>query len=206
MRYNCPMTTCEDIRRALAGHRPLHLSHEDRMRAAVALLLRPGRSGPEVLFIERARHDDDPWSGDLGFPGGKIEAHDTGPQAAAERETAEELGIDLAEACLLGRLDDLVGAHLPVVVSCFVYWHDAPAPCVPGDEVRRAFWIPLDRLAAPRRHAEATVVFDGERLRRPAIRLLDDDGPLLWGITYRLVLSFLTLLRQTGKRLEVPSI
>ena len=54
-------------------------------RAAVALILRTGANGPEVLFIERAASADDPWSGDLGFPGGKMEKEDRDPRQTAER-------------------------------------------------------------------------------------------------------------------------
>jgi len=64
--------------------------------AAVALILLTGPAGLEMLFIERARHDDDPWSGNLGFPGGKVEETDDGERQAAERETREEIGLDLA--------------------------------------------------------------------------------------------------------------
>ena len=39
-------------------------------RAAVALILSHTGSGYRMLFIERATHPGDPWSGNIGFPGG----------------------------------------------------------------------------------------------------------------------------------------
>ena len=40
-------------------------------RAAVAVILRDAMRGPEVLFIRRAEHPRDPWSGHMAFPGGR---------------------------------------------------------------------------------------------------------------------------------------
>ena len=63
-----------------------HPSTGDRKGAAVAMILREAVEDVEMLFIERARHDSDPWSGHLAFPGGKVEEGEQ-PQEAAERET-----------------------------------------------------------------------------------------------------------------------
>lgn len=190
------MVALSDIPHTLAGRRPKLLPSESGTRAAVALILRQTPSGPEILFIERARHDEDPWSGDLGFPGGKIEANDRGPRAAAERESREEVGLDLEGAQYLGRLDDIAGAHLPVVVSSFVYQFDQAGPAKLSTEVRKAFWFPLAQLIDPVRHIEASVDFRGRKLIRPAIRLLGPGRTVLWGITYRLVIQFLGHLGQ----------
>ena len=162
------------------------------MHAAVALVLCDAGPGPEVLFIERAEHDQDPWSGHLGFPGGRVEATDPGSRAAAERETREEIGLDLAEGEYLGRLDDLLGAHLPVVVSCFVFGlRCRPVLTLNPTEVADAFWFPLADFLDPRLHGERTIPFQGEEVTYPTIQLLDADRPRLWGITYRLIARFL---------------
>lgn len=188
------MTTTDDIQRILTCHEPVLQNVSHRTRAAVALILREGPSGPEILFIERAKHDGDPWSGDLGFPGGKVEAHDRDPQSAAERETQEELGLDLGTARYLGRLSDVAGDTLPVLVSCFVYVYGGDGPLRPNCEVRDAFWMPLVELLNPLRHEETPVRFRGKRVARPAIRLPQQGKPVLWGLTYRLVMQFLRLL------------
>ena len=118
--------TLARIRQALAAHRPTVLP-ADRPHAAVAMLLADAQPLPEALFIVRAQHDRDPWSGDIGFPGGRVAPGDGDPRRTAERETGEELALDLAATDYLGRLDDLYGATLPILVSCFVY----AAPCRP---------------------------------------------------------------------------
>lgn len=193
-----PPPTLSDLAGRLAAQMPADIAAAGLTPAAVALVLREGGRGLEVLFIERASHDGDPWSGDLGFPGGKVESGDAGPREAAERETREELGLDLAAARYLGRLGDIAGAHLPVRVSCFVYGLAGKPPLAPGSEVRDAFWVPLADLRDPERHTAATVRFGGETFERPAILVPVAGKPVLWGITYRLIMQFLAVATGEG--------
>jgi 8-oxo-dGTP pyrophosphatase MutT (NUDIX family) len=188
------MITLAHIARILDRHAPLLLPPTDRMATAVALILRKGANGVDLLFVERAARQGDPWSGDIGFPGGRVDARDRDARAAAERETLEEIGLDLRTARPLGRLGDIEGAHLPVLVSCFAYAVSAPAPFRFDREIEDAFWVPLAELQAPERHVMAPVRFGGETFDRPAIRLPVAGKPVLWGITYRLVMEFFRLL------------
>jgi 8-oxo-dGTP pyrophosphatase MutT (NUDIX family) len=137
------MITFDDVEKALARREPELLSCDNGTRAAVALILRQVPSGMQVLFIERASHDNDPWSGHIGFPGGKVEGIDQNPRMAAERETREEIGLDLREARRLGRLSEVAGATLPIRVSCFVYGIDRAGPLQLNEEVKDVFWVPL---------------------------------------------------------------
>ena len=146
--------TLSGIAAALTAHRPAERPVNDRGHAAVALLLREGVCSPEVLFIIRATHDRDPWSGNIGFPGGRLDHNGESPRQAAERETFEELSLDLGQARHLGRLDDLYGAIMPVLVSCFVYQLQGPAELQPNHEIDTAFWCPLIKLLEPERHQQ----------------------------------------------------
>ena len=189
------MTSLTRIARILQRHAPPLLPAAHRVASAVALILREGANGVDILFVERAARQGDPWSGDIGFPGGKVDKRDRDPRATAERETLEEVGLDLRTARPLGRLADIEGAHLPVLVSCFAYAVDDPTPFRLDHEIEDAFWVPLAALQEPERHVIAPVRFAGETLERPAILLPAADKPVLWGITYRMVMEFLRLLR-----------
>ncbi len=167
--------------RDIPGHR----------RAAVALLLADTEPGCQVLFIERATHPGDPWSGNIAFPGGKVEPDDPGPREAAERETREELDIDLSQASYLGRLSDFDGAHLPVLLSCFVYGVNQSLSFEANEEVKDAFWVPVPDLMDIERHGVHQFTFSGDRFESPCIRLPYPDKPVLWGLTYRLLMNFL---------------
>ena len=181
------------IRAALARHRPEIKPVNDRGHAAVAMLLKEGVCAPEVLFIIRAEHEQDPWSGNIGFPGGRLNHGGETPQQAAERETLEELAYDLGQARCLGRLDDLYGSILPVLVSCFVYQVTEPVTLQPNHEIASTLWCPLPRLLEEARHQEQTFFYRGAQRTHPVVDLLDGRPPHLWGITYRLIGNFFTV-------------
>jgi len=190
------------LAQALARHPPTLIPDWEMERAAVALLAREGEAGADVLFIRRAECEGDPWSGHLAFPGGRMEPADAGPQATAERETLEEIGLDLTTAQPLGRLDDVVTANQTVVVAGFAYAVDSPARFELSEEVAQAFWVPLDGLWNPERHVERTFrSYGGQPQRHPAIDLLGPGHPLLWGVTYRFAAH---LLRALGRPIPPP--
>jgi len=191
------MPSIDEIRRALAAHGPtlepdLAEDGSRKKRAAVAMILRPrrGEDGADVLFIERARFAGDPWSGHMAFPGGRVEADDDDPRAAAERETLEEVSVSLASAEPLGQLDDLRGRHagreIPMVISAYVYLCRSPAPLEPNYEVAQAFWFPLAELLDPARRDH----YEIRGLRFPGVRVGEPGRHVVWGLTYRFVEGF----------------
>ena len=173
-----------------------------RTRAAVAMILHQAADDVEILFIQRAAHDLDPWSGHIAFPGGKLEEDELVCQAAC-RETLEEIGVDLGQGRYLGRLSDIIGANLPVRVSCCLFGMDRMSfRPVLNEEVCDLFWISLSELRDQQRHLQTSVAFDEKMFEVPAIRLSVDDKPVLWGITYRLVMQFLRILENEGETVE----
>ncbi len=188
--------TFDDIALLLGRHQPNIHDTPHHARAAVALILRLGGPHLEVLFIERAHLAGDPWSGDIGLPGGRMEKEEVDPRETAERETLEEVGLDLRSCRYLGRISDIAGAHLPILVSCFVYGIEGRPPLIPGQEARDVLWVSLVDLTVAERRVTARVRFNGETLERPAIRLPFPGKPVLWGLTYRLVTEFLELLQE----------
>lgn len=183
----------ETIIERLAAHVPETMPVNHRGHAAVALVLKEVSNTPELLFIVRAEHDRDPWSGNIGFPGGRLEPGKETPRQAAEREAMEELALDLSGAAYLGRLNDLYGTTLPVMVSCFVYLLRQEPKLLPNHEVAKTFWCPLTTLLESERHRESTFSYRGMTGTHPVVDLLSPDEPVLWGITYRLVRGLFTL-------------
>jgi 8-oxo-dGTP pyrophosphatase MutT (NUDIX family) len=162
----------------------------DLTQAAVAMMLR-GEPPFEIFFIVRAHHSGDPWSGDIGFPGGKRETGESATDAAL-RETREEVSIDLSTERLLGHLSPIVGAHLPIEIACLVYHVSADQVADRNHEVSQAFWYDTRNLLQPDRFGDYPVTFGEEPLSRPGVRIFPDGGPILWGITYRLLEQFFT--------------
>lgn len=171
-------------------------------RAAVSLILSRNDSGYRILFIERATHPGDPWSGNIGFPGGKVEQDDADSRHAAERETMEELGVDLGHAEYLGRLSDQDGAHLPVLLSSFVYGIEDELEFIISEEVKDVFWLTIAELTDQNRHGAHQFTFAGDLFESPCIQLPFEDKPVLWGLTYRILSEF---LEKTGMMVKKES-
>lgn len=186
------MTTLDEIEKRLASSAPWLDEGPARVEAGVAAVLRQAGNDVELLFIRRAEYEGDPWSGDLAFPGGRVDREDADARAAALRETLEELSLDLSPARYLGRLSDVLGSAESIRVSAFVYGIEGDPPLVPNYEVREAFWTPLEHCNDSQRQLWREFRYLGRGSRLPAIRLLDDErAPVLWGITYKLLDHFM---------------
>ncbi len=166
-----------------------------RNEAAVAMVFREGEHTTEVLFIERAKHPDDPWSGHMAFPGGRRDPGDATVRQAAERETLEEVGVNLARAEHLGHLTDLEGYRggraVGLVISAFAYFHPDPESLVISDEVAEALWVPVGTLWEPSRQVEYDYRGAGPY---PGIQVSPAGAHVVWGLTYRMVQNFLGVI------------
>lgn len=174
----------------LARRRPKALPTAGARQAAVALVLTPGRAGLEGLFIRRARHPKDPWSGQIGLPGGRRDPEDASLLATALREAREETGVRLGRGDLLGRLDDLHprSRTLPdIVVRPFVFALGRRPPLSCSAEVAYPLWLSLSALKAGAGTASPRA--GGRRYRVPCWR---SGRHMVWGMTHRLLLPLLS--------------
>jgi len=184
------------VTRALGGYRPAPAPADLPDRAAVAVILREGAGGIEILFIRRAEHPHDPWSGQMAFPGGRREPTDADLGETARRETAEEIGVNLASSAeLLGRLDEVRAMGrmqpLPLVIAPYVFRLTQPAQLSLSDEVRSVHWLPLDEMLDVRTRSTMDYVHEARTLQFPCLRL---DELVIWGLTYRMFMSLAALL------------
>jgi 8-oxo-dGTP pyrophosphatase MutT (NUDIX family) len=193
-------TRLDDLRRCFQSHTPELSGDSVKIEASVALVLCEEGEDLSLLFIQRATHKSDRWSGHIAFPGGRLDAQDATSQQAAERETREEVGFALDDSKLIGRLDDLRGLSESILVSGYVYGLAQRPPLAPNHEVQNAFWLSLGEIESQERNVERAFDYKGTDFVLPAIQVLDQDDPVLWGISYR----FLELLMELVGRPIAP--
>ena len=189
-----PLSRIPELAARLAARSPTEATEPDRPKAAVAVILAPDPDS--VLLIRRAEREDDRWSGQLAFPGGRWSAGDAYLVATARRETREEVAVDLADAPVIGVLDDLAPRtpHLPpILVRPFVFTLPASVPLRPNAEVSGAWWMPFDTFLAPGTYRAMEYQRYGTILQGTGYYL---EPGVLWGMTERILTPLLELLKQ----------
>ncbi|MFW6331624.1 MAG: NUDIX hydrolase [Gemmatimonadota bacterium] len=187
------------LQETLAGRTPFRGPRDAGLaEAAVLLMMRPA-DPLELLLIERAEKEGDPWSGHMALPGGRREPRDADLLATALRETGEETGIVVPRAHVLGRLDELrpsARRRFSITITPFVAavpldTRPVPAPA----EVETALWVPLPHLASDEAVDEILIELEGESLALPA---LSYQEYVIWGLTHRILTGFMDLARAAG--------
>lgn len=151
---------------------------------AVALLLKTVDQDFKVLFVKRVENPSDPWSGDIGFPGGKRDLTDRSLKQTVIRETLEETNINLLDRCrFLGELAAINSTRRPEisVVPFVVLLEHEPAIKLNRRELESFIWVSIDQL----RQYRGTVNFSFGEF--PAY-LVGSDA--IWGLTYRILQTF----------------
>ena len=166
--------------------------------AAVAMIIAEGVDDLEVCFIRRAERDGDPWSGQVAFPGGRADATDETAQSVAERETFEEIGLELHRQQLIGALPErTIERQRLKLLSPFVYHTQAGAQKLSmvrePHEVDSVFWVPLQHLFDERAATELDYPIGGVTSRFPGIRF---DEYVIWGLTLRILESFADIMQR----------
>lgn len=189
-----PLTSAQ-IREMLATHRRQSPTAEGELtgrRAAVLVPILCLGDGWYILYTRRSDFVND-HKGQVSFPGGALEPGDESAEMAALREAHEEIGLDLSQVEILGRLDDIVSisGYLITPVVGQLRW---PASFrINYQEVSRIFSIPLTWLADPD-HYEARL-FNSPTGRKEWVYFYDPyDSEQLWGISARITLQLLEAL------------
>lgn len=115
----------------------------DGRPAAVLLGLIEKGDGLHVIFTRRAPHLS-VHAGQISFPGGRLEARDSGPVDAALREAHEEIGLAAESVSVVGQLDSFltVTGFLVTPIVGFIDTDFEPVP--DANEVDAVFDVPLE--------------------------------------------------------------
>nr|WP_245645416.1 CoA pyrophosphatase [Pseudonocardia acaciae] len=138
----------------MAGFARRAVDRPDLRAAAVAVTLACAGDGAVQVLLTRRAPRLRTHSGQWALPGGGVDDGESAPDAA-RRELAEELGLELPEAAVLGQLDDYA-TRSGFVITPVVLWAGPVSAGVsrPGarplrparGEVAAVYGIPLGQL------------------------------------------------------------
>jgi 8-oxo-dGTP pyrophosphatase MutT (NUDIX family) len=157
--------------------------------AVLALLYQKGQEW-FLLFTHRPENIG-AHSGQVSFPGGKVETHDKNLVSTALRETEEEIGVRMADIHVLGQLTTFptgTGYLVTPFVGC-IPW---PYPFVINpQEVASVFSVPLKWFCSSDNFLRRDKAPQPDLLNLPSIRYKPFQGHVIWGatawITYELI-------------------
>ena len=160
-----------------------HTADKPLRPAAVLVPVWQRPEGAGVILTKRSSHLKH-HPGQIAFPGGKVDATDASPEAAALRETQEEIGLHPTRVEILGTLP----VHETVTgfaITPFVGMVRGPFDPVPeAGEVDEVFTVPLSHVLTPARFAIERRRWMGVWRRYYAVPY----GPYyIWGATARIL-------------------
>ncbi|MDX5448880.1 MAG: CoA pyrophosphatase [Bacteroidota bacterium] len=165
-------------------------------RAAVAALFFPDEDRQSKLILIQRNTYEGVHSGQIGFPGGRLEPEDRGPMDAAARETEEELGIDRG-------LIDWKGALTPVYIPPSNFFVEPFVGVIPTPngyrpdprEVQEVIEMPLERIQDQEVLRDVELDIRGTMIKVPAFVI---DNRIIWGATAMMISELLHLFH-SGK-------
>jgi 8-oxo-dGTP pyrophosphatase MutT (NUDIX family) len=148
----------------------------------------------KILFIKRTQQEDDRHSGQIAFPGGRLDKEDPSLQHTALRESAEEIGLDPASVEILGQCCSMITVT-GYEITPFAGILSWPQPLnLSPEEVGKTLLIPVNWLVNPSNHRtelwRSSANPDSEL---PVIFFNEFEGEVLWGATAQILVDFLEL-------------
>jgi len=167
---------------------------------AVMALIYPVNNEPYLLFIERPVYDG-VHSGQIAFPGGRIEKKDASYLEAALRETKEEIGIDPHKISVVGALSNVFVFASNFMVYPFVgVLQEPPLLILEEKEVASTLQIPLNTFLQPGIIKEKPIKNAlGFTLMAP---YYDLQGKVLWGATAMMVSELAAIIQRENIQLR----
>lgn len=180
--------------KALPEHLPFGSSMQVPKKQAAVLVGLVQRQEMTLLLTQRAAHLNT-HSGQVAFPGGKIDPEDPSVEAAALREAHEEVGLETRYVQVLGRLTPLqtgTAFHITPVVALVDPRHEIK---VNSEEVAQVFEVPMSYLMNPANHRRHRLEWEGNT--REWYSMPYHDGVkehFIWGATAAMIRNFYAFL------------
>jgi 8-oxo-dGTP pyrophosphatase MutT (NUDIX family) len=128
------------------------LTHTKPLRNAAVLIPVVDHEGDTTVLLTKRAEKLRSHSGQVAFPGGTIDPTDPSPEAAALRETYEEIGLGQDRIEIIGRMPDYVAGSGYRIAPVLGIVQPGFSLMLNSDEVDAAFEVPLRFLMDPANH------------------------------------------------------
>lgn len=174
--------------------RATHKLRDDHRKSGVLALLYLHQAALHLVFMQRSIYEG-VHSGQVSFPGGRVEPDDPDLTFTALREAHEELGIVPEGVQVLGRLSPLYIPPSNFLVYPTVGYMDHRPDFVPSvREVARVIEVELSHLLREEVRQQPTIRLTKElSIEVPAFIV---GGFIIWGATAMMLNELLHLIRE----------
>ncbi len=155
-------------------------------RAGVLIPLLERSHGLNVLLTQRSA-ELKMHAGQVSFPGGRVEDHDSDVEATALRETHEEVGIEPDQVSVAGYLDTMPTITGYAVTPVVGLVSGDPLLVIDRSEVEYAFEVPLDYLLDAGNDVPVEREVFGQKF---VLTEFHWEGERIWGATAYMILAF----------------
>ncbi len=169
------------------------LALQRELRDAAVLIPVVDRSDEATVILTKRAERLKNHSGQVAFPGGTIDPTDISPEAAALRETMEEIGLDSSHIEVIGRLPDYVAGSGYRIVPVLGIVQPAFELTINADEVDAAFEVPLRFLMDPVNHRRDSRMWNDQEW---FFYDMPYGGQRIWGVTAGIVRTLYERLYQ----------
>ncbi len=162
--------------------------------AAAVLVPVVTHARPTLLLTQRTSHLAN-HSGQIAFPGGKVDETDADVVAAALREAEEEVGLARDFVQVLGTLPIYTTGSAFIITPVVALVRPGFTLMPNAGEVADVFEVPLDFLMNPAHHRRHSLLAEG--LRREWFSMPYQDGGIerfIWGATAGMLRNFYRFL------------
>ena len=172
------------LRQSLAGQQEPFRSDSKKPRGAVAVLFKEEAEDLWLLMIKRSENPQDPWSGQMAFPGGHADSRDRSLLDTAAREALEEVGINTQHQEFLGCLRNIEPKNAPMVVTPFLFLILREVHPTTSREAEEILWVPMSFLVNPKNVSSVTVPIGQQEVSMGCYVYLNH---VIWGMSFRII-------------------
>lgn len=144
-----------------------------------------------LLMIQRSETPQDPWSGQMAFPGGHAAGQDRTLFDTAAREAKEEVEVDARRQEFLGCLDNVQPKNAPMIVAPFIFLLVEKVDPKTSREAKEIVWVPLSFLSDPKNISTFVVNISGEDILMPCHKY---SGHVIWGMSFRIIREIISMI------------